>query len=523
MYAPDRIPRWHRTVFVLLLLAGSPLSLASADQAGSIVPVISVSPVSASTVTAPSLATASTVTAPEMTPDQERSGQGSIMKGQTLNVDQCVEIALRSNPNIIAAANTVDVNKSRVGEVRSGYYPQVTASAGYTRTAPALGTTLGSLGTGTRYNQYSGNVTLSQNFLDFKTSPSVDAAKYNLDSSRSDLSTTENATVLTVKQAYYGVLQAKRNRDVAADVLKQFQLHLDQAKGFYDVGTKAKIDVIKAEVDLSNAKLSLINAENALKIAWVTLNNAMGVPDAPEYTIEDNLSFQQYAITLEEATARAFENRPDLKSIVAKRQAAESNISVARTGYYPDPVRKRELQQVRPTAASDAGPRLEVGVLLTVPLFSGFLTSHQVAEAKSNLYVLRANEETVRQQILLDVRQAYLNLQAAEASIATAELAAQQAKENLDLANGRYAAGVGSPIEVSDAFATYVTAQANHTSALSNYKIAQANIEKSHGYEVDLPAARPKGVDRNRTELIVKGRECSERTETLYPSRDCSY
>jgi outer membrane protein TolC len=109
------------------------------------------------------------------------------------------------------------------------------------------------------------------------------------------------------------------------------------------------------------------------------------------------------------------------------------------------------------------------------------LTVHQAAEAKSNLYILKANEDTLRQQIVLDVRQAYLNLQAAEASIATAELAAAQAKENLDLANGRYAAGVGSPIEVSDAFATYVTAQANSTGALSNYKIAQAAIEKSMG------------------------------------------
>ena len=74
-----------------------------------------------------------------------------------------------------------------------------------------------------------------------------------------------------------------------------------------------------------------------------------------------------------------------------------------------------------------------------------------------------------------------MNLQAAEASIATAKLAADQAQENLDLANGRYAAGVGSPIEVSDAFATYVAARANHTVSLSNYKIAQANIEKAMG------------------------------------------
>jgi outer membrane protein len=118
---------------------------------------------------------------------------------------------------------------------------------------------------------------------------------------------------------------------------------------------------------------------------------------------------------------------------------------------------------------------------LTVPLFSGFLTQHQVAEAKANLYSLKANEETLRQQVLLDIRQAYLNLQAAEASITTAELAASQAKENMDLANGRYAAGVGSPVEVSDAFATYVAAQANYTGALSNYRIAQAAIEKAMG------------------------------------------
>jgi len=64
---------------------------------------------------------------------------------------------------------------------------------------------------------------------------------------------------------------------VTADIVKQFQQHLDQAKGFYEVGTKAKIDVTKAEVDLSNARLNLIKAENAVKISWVVLNNAMGM------------------------------------------------------------------------------------------------------------------------------------------------------------------------------------------------------------------------------------------------------
>lgn len=402
-------------------------------------------------------------------------------KKEMLSLTQCIDIALKQNQTIIASGRTADVYQSRVGEARSGYYPQISASAAYNKVSPVPGSTGGVPNDRQTYDQYTSSITLNQNILDFgKTSNQVDISKYNLESSRSDLTATEDTIILSVKQAYYGVLQARRNRDVASDVIKQFQLHLDQAKGYYEVGTKAKIDVIKAQVDLSNAKLSLINAENALKIAWVVLNNVMGNSELRVYEIEDNLSFQKYPISLEEATARALENRSDLKSISAKRQAAETNISYARSGYYPVLSGVANYNWAGETTSTmDHG--WSAGVVLTVPLFSGFLTSHQVAEARSSLYVLKATEESLRQQVLLDVRQAFLNLEAAEASITTAELAAQQTKENMDLANGRYEAGVGSPIEVSDAFATYVTAQANYTGALSNYKIAQASIEKAMG------------------------------------------
>jgi len=420
-----------------------------------------------------------TATSPGQTVSKVTTTGGDVNQARVMTLNQCIDTALKNNPSIRASMFGVEVNQSRVGEARSGYYPQLSASGSYARVHPQPNTVV--FNTAAEFDQYLAGFTLNQTILDFgKTSQQVDISKYNLESSRSDLNTTQDTIILSVKQAYYGVLQARRNRDVAADVLKQFQLHLDQAKGFYDVGTKARIDVIKAEVDLSNAKLSLINAENALKIAWVTLSNVMGTTDAPEYAIEDNLSFQKYAITSEEAMARAFENRSDLKSIVAKRQSAEANISFAQTGYYPVLSGFANYNWAG-ESTSTLAHYWNYGVQLTVPLFSGFLTQQQTAEAKSNVYILKANEDTLRQQIVLDVRQAYLNLQAAEASIATAELAAAQSKENLDLANGRYTAGVGSPIEVSDAFATYVTAQASYTSALSNYKIAQATIEKSMG------------------------------------------
>jgi len=403
-----------------------------------------------------------------------------ILPGEMITLDRSIGIALRRNPAIVAAFNVVEAGRSRVGEARSNYYPQVSAQGGYTRISPVQSTPTGTFLRLNNYDQYSGSVTVSQNLIDFgKTSSQVNISKYNLEASRSDLNATSDQLIFNVKQAYYNVLQARRSRDVTADIVKQFQQHLDQAKGFYEVGTKARIDVTKAEVDLSNARLNLIKAENALKISWVVLNNAMGVPQAPEYTVEDDLAIHKFEISFDEALKRAYENRPDLKALVAKREAAQEAIGLARTGYYPALNGSASYGRSGQDFPLDHG--WSAGVVLTIPLFNGFLTSHQVAEARSNLYVLKANEETLRQQMLLDIQQAYLNLQQANDSIATAELAVQQAQENLDLANGRYAAGVGSPIEVTDAFAAYTNAQASFTNALYSYKIAQASIEQAMG------------------------------------------
>jgi outer membrane protein TolC len=321
---------------------------------------------------------------------------------------------------------------------------------------------------------------LSQLIYDFgKTSSQVSISKLNLDSSRSDLDTAFEQTAFNVKQAYYGLLQSQRNREVALDTVKQNDQHLEQAKGFYEVGTKPKYDVTTAEVNLSNAKLSLIKAETAIKVAKVTLDNAMGVTNAPEYSIEDNLAFEKYPIAMDEALDRAYRARPDLQSLIVKRKAAEKNIDLQMTGYYP---------VLTGNAAYNVGGRdfplgngWTVGAAISVPIFNGFITKKQVEEAKANLNVFRANEESLKQSILLDVRQSSLNLNDAEQSIVTAELTVKQATENWEIANGRYAAGVGNPIEVTDAEVTLTNAKTSHIQALYNYKIAKANLERAMG------------------------------------------
>jgi outer membrane protein len=407
-----------------------------------------------------------------------------IKKDDVLNIDRCIAIAAQKQPSIIAAQYTVNVNWSRVGEAQSNYYPQLSASAGYSRIknlsfSSSLGAVVPS-GYTNAVNDYFGSLTLSQLIYDFgKTSSQVSISKLNLDSSRSDLETTFEQVTFNVKQAYYGLLQSQRNREVAADTVKQNEQHLEQAEGFFKAGTHPKYDVTTAQVNLSNAKLNLITAETALRVAKVILDNAIGVPNAPDYSIDDNLAFEKYAITMDEALEKAYRDRPDLQSLIAKRKAAEKNIELQKTGYYPVLTAGAAYNVEAEATPLENG--WNVGAAISLPIFNGFLTKKQVEEAKGNLNVLSANEQLLKQNILLNVQQAYLNLNNYEQSIATAELTVKQATENRDIADGRYAAGVGNPIEVTDAEIVLTNAKTSYIQALYNYKIAKASLEMAMG------------------------------------------
>jgi outer membrane protein len=404
--------------------------------------------------------------------------QGPIKMNEQLDLRQAIQIALRYHPSIAAASGTVRVNESRIGQARSNYYPQVNWQTNYSRSSPfASASTRFNSG---EYDAYSSNLNLTQNIYDFgKTSSQVEIANLNTNASQQDLDNVKGQIVLAVKQTYYSLLQAMKNRDVARETVQSFQQHLDQAKGFFEVGVKPKFDVTKAEVDLSGAKLALIRAENTVRIARVNLNNAIGVPAAPAFSLENNLLYEKYDIVFEEALMQAYDNRPDLRSLMLKEASANQSVELAKTGNYP---------YVTGNASWGYGGNefplsdgWNVGAFLNVPVFSGFLVKNQISEAKANLDVVKSNEALLKQQVRLEVEQACSNMIEAEERIVTAQLAIRQAEDNLELANGRYATGVGNPIEVTDALVAVSAAKIAYISALTDYKTAQASLEKAMG------------------------------------------
>lgn len=405
----------------------------------------------------------------------------SVIAGEEITLQRAVSIALKNQPSILASQSNIRANEARVGQARANFYPQLDASGSYSKVSPAVSSTSsGNFGSPGKYDQYTSTVSLNQMIFDFgKTPTQVNIGKLNTESSRFDLSNTQDVVVLNVKQAYHNVLQARRLRDVARESVKQFQEHLEQARGFYRVGTKSKIDVTKAEVDLSNAQLNLIKAENQVKLSLVTLNSAMGISDAPQYSLQDDLFYVKYDLNLEEAASKAYNQRPDLQSLIKKKEASKASIDLARKGYFP--VLSGNANYNYANTSFPLNESWNYGLTLSIPLFSGFQTKYQVAEAKANYDAVSANEQTLRLDIYSQVQQAYLSLREADERISTSELAVRQAKENVDLATGRYRAGVGSPLEVTDALVGLNNAQVAYTQALTDYKNSQASLEKAIG------------------------------------------
>jgi outer membrane protein TolC len=275
------------------------------------------------------------------------------------------------------------------------------------------------------------------------------------------------------------MLKIARNKEVAAETVKQFELHLKQAKGFFEAGVKPKYDVTKAEVDLSSAKLLQIQVENNLRLARVVLNNAMGLPTAPEYRTEDTLTFAPFTLPFEQALPMALSNRPDLKALMLKQRMAQQSIELARKGDSPTLSGNGGAAYNGDIDTMDEG--WSAGVALTIPIFNGHLTRHQVGEAQANADVLAANVTSLQQTIYKEVEQNYLNLHEAEERINVTKLSVQQAEENSRIASGRYSAGVGSPIEVTDADILLVRAKADQIQALYDYRLAQTSIEQAIG------------------------------------------
>ena len=433
-------------------------------------------------------------TKPEILFEISASKAAQESAGKVLTIEQAVRIALDNQPRIRAAQERVKAQQAVVGQAKSAYYPSITFSNTY------------------RSSLVSGTTSTSQDAFDFFSSASninwtiynfgrregiVREAKDTLDSRRFAERTSVDDVILNVMRLYYRSIAVKALVRVREDTLKDRELLVRQAKGFFEVGTRPKIEVARAESALFAARADLIAAENGVKIAWAELGNAVGVKDFPvRPQAEDallekpltllakELDIRKPEVSLAEAQKIASDSRPELKDFEAQRRAQDADIAIARAGHLPDISFFGQYGRRNTSRGGNTFPLQliwQAGITIEIPIFSGFETTYEIEKALRDYREIKAREEETRQQIALEVERSYLNVIAATERTRATEAAVRAAKENLDLANGRYRVGVGSIIEITEAQVINTEAQTNLIQSLLDHTIAEAELARAMG------------------------------------------
>jgi outer membrane protein len=393
-----------------------------------------------------------------------------------LTLDEAIALALRQQPTIRSAQQARAAAEARIPQATSAYFPRLDWLSSVTR-SQVFSSQLNRPVTGTSLTT---QIQASQLVYDFgKTAAVVDEARAGLRVASGELERVREIVVQNVRQAYFGVIQAQRLVAVADASLARAELNLRSAQGFYDVGTRPKSDVTRAEVDVANARVDVIRARNNVRLAQTTLANAVGLEAAVPIEVEDILTYEPTPLDPAQLLAEALVNRPELAQAQARLDAARAQLAGARAGVWPD------VRITGTYGGTGDDPELHevwsIGTSVSWNLFQGFFTQNRIRESEALVEAARANADALELQVRLEVEQAYISVLEAAERVAATGKAIESARENLRLAQGRYDAGVGTILELTDAQFALTRAEADQVRALTDYRVGLATLDRAVG------------------------------------------
>ncbi len=411
------------------------------------------------------------------------------ISARELTLEEGVAIALANQPQIQARLGDYIAALHRINQALSPMLPQVSASAAGTRVNEAIRVHSGGGSTTIDGDTTAGagRIALSQLLWDFgRTWAATDAAKANSEAFREIVEQQKDLIVLAVKESYFNLLFAARLVVVNAQALERAELNLRSAKGFFDVGTRPKSDVTRAEVDVANARVDLIRAQNAVSLARIALNTAMGIAINSPTRIRDILTYQKANLDTNTLVEEALRRRPEYRQAKFSADAAEATVRQTFRDFFPNFFGVSSLGASTTHADASGGATnnrgdWQVGVELRWSIFDGGNKIARWKEAKATVDAAKARVRDSELTIWQQVEQAYVSVGEAEERIGAAQKAVESAQENFRLFQGRFDAGVGNIIELTDAQLALTQAQSTEAQALADFRIAISRLERAMG------------------------------------------
>ncbi len=409
----------------------------------------------------------------------------SVASAQTptrLTLAEAEALAVKNNPSIPAALLSAQAAAQIVTEARAANFPSF---YGNLTSAGALNNSriaAGGLNNPVIFNRVSTGLTVGQLITDFgRTANLTESARLRARSEQENARATRAEVVLRVDRAYFGVLRSIAVLHVAEQTVAARKVLLDQVTALAASQLKSGLDVSFAKVSLSDAQLLLLGAQNDRQAAMAEFSAAVGLRNAQEFQLSEEETPPALGKDPAPFLDSALRARPELASLRLRRDAAyrfaEAEKDLARptigalgaTGLTPLHDEKLENRYSA------------VGVNVSIPIFNGKLFTARHEEAVLRAKSLDENIRSAEDQVMRDVRVAWL---AASTSFERLDVTRQlldQATQSLELAQGRYDLGLSSIVELNLAQLSKTAAEIGVASAKYDYQMLRAFLDYQAG------------------------------------------
>ena len=421
----------------------------------------------------------------------------SIASGDTvrLSLQEAVARATQLNEDVLIARAEQARSKGIAREVRARSLPEISGTMSYTRNVqrPVIffnspeGQQQISIGDD---NEYAFGLALNQPLVDLSLGPARTAARLDRERSEAQVENARVSVALQARVAYYDVLLDRALLTVQQQALEQAQRRLEETRKFYEAGTGSEFDLLTAQVEVDNLRPRVIEARNRLVLDRNELKRIVGLardqPVARTDSLEPPTDAPHPPPSLDQATDRALEDRPDLRAQKLALGLQQQNIRAEKRSALPSfdldaAFTRRASSAAAWPEARDFSQSLTAGVTLSVPIFDGRARSGRVQQAKAAADRERYRLAQLRENARLDVQQAYQSMQAALEAIRASESTVERAERALQIARTRLRNGLSTQVEQNDAELAVTEARTNYAQAVYGYRVAKARLDAALG------------------------------------------
>lgn len=411
------------------------------------------------------------------------------LPSEPLTAEEAARIALKLQPSVNAAQGGVTSARGRTNQVQSGLLPQLVLSAGYNQLSSLSGGGIASRQSPTTsllsgvssVDRYAGGILLRQLLFDFNQTRNLVRQSQALEGvAKASLSQTQQNVVFAVKTAFYNYTSAQHLLHVNELNVENRQRQLDLARSRFNSGIGLPSDLANAQTAKSSAIVALTVARDNAEQTKVSLLLQMGVDTLTPIIVADEA---EPVLPSDEPRAlvnRALGARPEVRSAEQALRASRFGLSAARA-----------LNAPVVYAGVSAGSRgqdfplndstLSLSLGMQFSLFDGGQRAGAIQQSKGQITTAEANLKSAVQVVQADVTSAYLSKNSAEQRVSIADNEVLNAQEALRIAEGRYRAGLGLFLDITNAQAQLLLAQTDQTQAQSAVNLARARLRYAVG------------------------------------------